>query len=108
MKTVKKISIAGAGFAFPGPFDYKNGISLMKEINKYDSIYGVSIETEIKKKLPILQKIPFKFLHDIEAFALGEYYFGLDAKPNRVFCLCIGTGTGSAFFLIGFSRIPSL
>lgn len=29
-----------AGLAFPGPFDYENGIPLMQGINKYDALYG--------------------------------------------------------------------
>ena len=27
-----------AGLAFPGPFDYENGIPLMQGINKYDAL----------------------------------------------------------------------
>ena len=33
-------TISGIGFAFPGPFDYSRGISLMQGIGKYDSIFG--------------------------------------------------------------------
>ena len=97
VQKVQEVLIAGIGFAFPGPFDYEHGISLMKGINKYDSIYGVSIEREMKKRLPALREVPFKFLHDVEAFALGVCSFGQAVDARRVFCLCIGTGAGSAF-----------
>ena len=41
--------IGGVGMAFPGPFDYEHGISRMRGLDKYDSIYGVPLEKEIKK-----------------------------------------------------------
>ena len=31
-------------FAFPGPFDYENGICLIKGLAKYDSIYGFNLK----------------------------------------------------------------
>ena len=36
--------------AFPGPFDYEQGISLMKGLNKYDQIYGMKIPQELRKR----------------------------------------------------------
>ncbi len=89
--------ITAIGFAFPGPFDYKNGISLMKNIGKYDSIYGLSIEDELSKILPLFSGIKTIFLHDIEAFAIGC----CDDNIERGICVCIGTGTGSAFIKNG-------
>lgn len=89
--------VGGIGMAFPGPFDYTRGISLMKGLNKYDAIYGVSIEDEVKKRVPGLSKTVFCFLHDVEAFALGECWFGAAREADKLLCLCIGTGAGSAF-----------
>lgn len=88
---------AGVGFAFPGPFDYGAGISLMQGLSKYDGIFGVPIEPEIKSILPALAGVPFTFHHDVEAFALGESFYGPARGCGRVFCVCIGTGAGSAF-----------
>lgn len=102
----------GVGFAFPGPFDYTRGISLMQGLKKYDSIYGISIEKEIKTILPALRDAPFTFVHDVEAFALGENYYGAAKGGKRVFCLCIGTGAGSVFLENGravkkpYKKIP--
>ena len=76
-------SVVGVGMAIPGPFDYENGISRMQGLNKYDAIYGIPLEREIKARVPELGSARFLFLHDIEAFALGESW--------------IGTGAGSAF-----------
>lgn len=91
--------LSGVGMAFPGPFDYENGVSLMRGLGKYDAIYGCSIPQEIKKLLsqPIIDDVPFVFLHDVEAFAVGEIRFGSAAESRRAIHLCIGTGAGSAF-----------
>lgn len=87
--------ITEIGMAFPGPFDYENGISRMRGIGKYDDIYGLRIADEINRLLKGSYR--FRFLHDIEAFALGECRFGTAKGAGRVFHLCIGTGTGSVF-----------
>lgn len=93
----------GIGMAFPGPFDYAGGISLMKGLDKYDAIYGMDIRKEVLKRISEVEwlekkeECPFLFLHDVEAFALGESTFGAAAQCSKLFCLCIGTGAGSAF-----------
>lgn len=97
LRTEKDKEIAGIGMAFPGPFDYEKGISLMKGLDKYESIYGISIPDELKKRDRTLENIKFSFLHDVEAFAIGVSRFGSGKDKNKILCLCIGTGTGSAF-----------
>lgn len=57
----KGASIDGIGMAFPGPFDYERGISLMQGLDKYDTIYGISIEEEMKKRTDFLQDTIFVF-----------------------------------------------
>lgn len=89
--------LAGIGMAFPGPFDFQKGISFMKGLDKYDSIYGVEIPDALKKRDQRLKDVKFLFLHDVEAFAVGTCGMGKAAGYEKVFCLCIGTGTGSAF-----------
>lgn len=96
--------IGGVGMAFPGPFDYKRGISLMKGLDKYDSIYGISIPKRVKEgflasrnKNAMREDCKFVFRHDVEAFAVGESHFGKTADCERVMYLCMGTGVGSAF-----------
>lgn len=89
--------VYGVGMAFPGPFDYENGVSRMQGLDKYDSIYGISLETEIKRLLPSARDWKFCFLHDVEAFALGVSRYGAAKDEKKLLCLCIGTGAGSAF-----------
>ncbi|MCR4960263.1 MAG: ROK family protein [Lachnospiraceae bacterium] len=93
--------IAGVGFGFPGPFDYERGISLMKNINKYDSIYGISFREELGKRDKDLLECKMLFLHDVEAFAIGCASYKNACHSGRAICVCIGTGAGSAFLKDG-------
>lgn len=89
----------GIGMAFPGPFDYERGIPLLKGLDKYDSIYGVPLKTELSLRLADcpgnLSEAPIRFCNDVEAFALGEELELPDASKGLY--VCIGTGCGSAF-----------
>jgi glucokinase len=96
--------IMGIGLAFPGPFDYANGISKMLGLNKYDTIYDCDFKKELLEKMNkksalvwMKKDLPFAFVHDVEAFAIGESHCGTAADYHRVMYLCIGTGSGSSF-----------
>ena len=65
-----------AGFAFPGPFDYERGISLIRGVRKFERIYGLDVAA---------------------AFARGECLGGVAADAERVVALTLGTGVGSGF-----------
>lgn len=93
------VEICGIGFAFPGPFDYEKGISLMKGMGKFDSIYGVSLPEEINKRISAYY--PMRFANDADLYALGEANFGEGKDFSRVMCICIGTGIGSGFCIDG-------
>ena len=90
-----KEKLEGIGMA--GPFDYEQGISLMRGLNKYDQIYGMRIPEELRKRSRKLERVKILFRHDVEAFARGVYRFGMKKQQEKVLCLCIGTGAGSAF-----------
>ncbi|MDF2958457.1 MAG: hypothetical protein K0S39_192 [Paenibacillus sp.] len=96
--------LSGVGYAFPGPFDYENGICYIKDADKYESVFGVNLREELLDRLkdsPVRGRLSGKFdivfENDAALFALGEKQAG-KAKPyDRCICLTIGTGTGSAF-----------
>ena len=109
------IPLRAVGFAFPGPFDYPNGICLIRGLSKYDSLYGVNLK-EALRNIPGQQVISPEtqlfFRHDIASFALGEAYRSLSPETRRILCLCVGTGAGSAFLENGVllthdPRIPA-
>lgn len=87
-------------FAFPGPFDYENGICLMKGLNKYDSLYGKNLRQAFSKQLSLAEN-SIRFCNDVAAFALGEIRYGQAVGAERVLFVCIGTGCGSAFSVNG-------
>src|SRR5664279_918666 len=38
--------LKGVGIAIPGPFDYNKGISLLRGVDKYETLYGVNIKSD--------------------------------------------------------------
>lgn len=103
--------IQGIRLAFPGPFDYENGISLMKNLDKYEALYGFELKPFISKAAGIAEN-NIMFCNDVTAFALGESYFGAAVGAQKAMFICIGTGCGSAFCVSGrpvgseFSGVP--
>jgi len=101
----KAFRIEGIGFAFPGPFDYERGISYIRDVDKFENIYGVNLREELGHRLAQVSAFASKcapgfhivFENDANLFALGEYENGKARRYARAMCLTIGTGAGSAF-----------
>ena len=58
-KTAEGRAAEGLRFAFPGPFDYEKGISLMRGLQKYDSLYGVPLREALSERLARLNLHPW-------------------------------------------------
>ncbi|MGN0299243.1 MAG: ROK family protein [Lachnospiraceae bacterium] len=95
-----KEELSGIHFAFPGPFDYENGICLIQGLDKYDALYGKNLRHEFAQRLN-LPPNSIRFCNDVAAFALGEMHFGNASQAERALFVCIGTGCGSAFGVNG-------
>ena len=92
LKAVRRV-----GFAFPGPFDYEHGVSLIRGVNKFERIYGLDISESL---FPLLRRSgaeEFRYVNDASAFALGECLGGAACDARRVVALTLGTGVGSGF-----------
>ena len=87
--------LAGIGFAIPGPFNYREGISQMQ--HKFARLYNVKIADLLIHKLNVDHHLPMRFLNDATSFAVGEAWLGLGKGFNRVIAITLGTGFGSAF-----------
>jgi glucokinase len=94
--------------AFPGPFDYEKGISKVKGLAKYESLFDISIPNEMislstEENSTFIPKteLDFKFINDVEAYALGVMNKRKFFQGYRVIYLCIGTGSGSAYSVDG-------
>lgn len=100
---VPNCKITGLRLAFPGPFDYLNGVCYIKGLLKYDALYGVNLREAFFESLNsqysaiLRHNFDIRFINDASAFALGEANFGFARHTDRSLCICIGTGCGSAF-----------
>ena len=112
MGHVPEGGITGVGFAMPGPFDYRNGISLMdKSVAKYESLYGINVGDALKTALGLPASMPFRYINDALAFAIGECWIGKASVYKNVMAITLGTGFGSAFLTNGVpviegNRVP--
>ncbi|TJZ62772.1 ROK family protein [Sphingobacterium olei] len=83
------------GIAMPGPFDYENGIALMKGQNKYDSIYKLNTTEGILSGLKD-KHIEIRYINDAAAFLQGEVFASKRNNEDRILGITLGTGLGSA------------
>lgn len=81
--------------AMPAPFDYQEGICLIKEQGKFINLYGVNIKKEISQSLSI-QENSICFINDAQAFLLGESVFGRGKGVDSILGITLGSGLGSA------------
>ncbi|MBC7773942.1 MAG: ROK family protein [Phycisphaerae bacterium] len=96
--TLSKIAesqLAGIGFAIPGPFDYRNGVSKME--HKFKNLYGLHIPSALNPLLTTQKELPMRFLNDATSFAVGEAWTGEGRGFHKVVVITLGTGFGSAF-----------
>ncbi len=91
-------SIAGAGFAFPGPFEYQAGISRMT--HKLHSLFGVDLKATLAGRFG-WSPSRLVFGNDADCFLRGELAAGAAKGFGRAVGLTLGTGIGSAFAVDG-------
>jgi len=95
------------GIAMPGPFDYENGISLIKDQDKFKALYQLNIKQELAERLNI-KPSDIKFINDAAAFMQGEAFCGAAQGYDRALGLTLGTGLGSAVVINGKSKDAEL
>jgi glucokinase len=91
------VSCKKLGIAMPGPFDYEEGISLMKNQDKYDALYGLNIKEILAENLQI-NKSHLHFINDAECFLKGEVFGGAAQGCKSAVGLTLGTGLGSSIY----------
>lgn len=88
------LALAGIGIAFPGPFDYANGIPRME--HKFQSVYGVSLADLLHALPQAGPDMPVRFMHDVNAALLGEMTHGNAREAANAALVTLGTGLGFA------------
>ena len=84
----------GATLAIPSPFNFEDGISLMR--HKLPFLYGVNLRMALAELFG-WEASAVKFLNDADAYLLGEVGAGAARGCARAIGITLGTGTGSAF-----------
>lgn len=85
------------GIAMPGPFDYSEGISGMKDQGKYDALFGQPVKALLAEALNVPQRQLF-FMNDAACFLQGEMFGGAGRGRQKAIGLTLGTGLGSAWY----------
>lgn len=98
---------AHIGIAMPGPMDYKNGISQMIGMNKYDDLYGKNIKQLLAVRLKF-EQANIHFMNDAAAFLQGELFNGSISEFDNAIGLTLGTGLGTAHTTNGKAQDSNL
>ena len=92
-----QLPVGQVGIAMPGPFDYENGISYIKGLHKYESLYGENVKALLSEELGISAS-QIKMMNDASAYLLGEMNCGAGAGFKNLVGITLGTGLGSAAY----------
>jgi glucokinase len=90
LSTVDKVAVA-----IPGPFDYENGIFMMK--HKYAAVYG----ERFSELVDAPASVEFAFIHDVNCMLLGEICHGNAKGYSSAAIVAIGTGLGFSISIDG-------
>ncbi len=83
------------GIAMPGPFDYENGISLIKGLDKYEALYNLNVKELLAQQLQVTAA-DIVMMNDASCFLKGEVFAGAARDASKVIGITLGTGLGSA------------
>lgn len=95
------------GIAMPGPFDYEKGISMIKGLDKYESLYQLNVKELLATKLNIPTS-HILMMNDAAAFLQGEVHGGAVVGYHDAIGITLGTGTGTAAHHHGITRDANL
>lgn len=101
------ISPTRLGIAMPGPFDYEKGISLIRNQNKYDTLYGLNVKQMLSDSLNI-DVTNISITNDAACFLQGEVFGGVAKGCAKVLGLTLGTGLGAARWTDGKAEDANL
>jgi len=90
------------GIAMPGPFDYENGVCLIKEQDKFKSLYQLNLKQELANRLAVSPST-IHFINDAASFLQGEAFAGSASSNKTVLGFTLGTGLGSSICKAGIA-----
>ena len=86
--------LESVGVCIPGPFDYREGIFLMK--HKFAAVYGERFADLVQGPAAI-----FHFIHDVNAPLQGLLRMHPELRQGRVALVTLGTGLGFSYAIDG-------
>jgi glucokinase len=92
--------LRGWMIAMPGPFDARAGTGTFVGVDKFRSIAGIDLRAALAERLGVAGG-SVRFLNDADAYGIGEWAAGAGVGVDRMVCLTLGTGVGSAFLAAG-------
>ena len=95
------------GVAIPGPFDYENGIAWMKNMGKFDALYGLNVKELLSERVNI-PKENIRTANNGPCFLHGEIVNGLADGYSNVLGFILSAGLGSARFNDGLATDADL
>lgn len=87
--------LEAVGVCIPGPFDYREGIFLMK--HKFAAVYGESF----RSLAGIPAEVRLGFIHDVNAPLQGLLRLHPELQKGRVALVTLGTGLGFSYAVEG-------
>ena len=90
------LSPSKIGMAMPGPFDYDEGVCLISNQDKYDSLYGLNIKHLLADCL-LIEPSDIVLTNDAACFLYGELFNGAAKNASDAVGITLGTGFGSAY-----------
>ncbi|HYF67182.1 MAG TPA: ROK family protein [Ohtaekwangia sp.] len=95
------------GIAMPGPFDYDEGVSMIKDQGKFKALYGLNVKELLAQHLTI-EKNHIRMMNDAACFLSGEVFSGAAREYDRAIGITLGTGLGSATYNEGETQDAGL
>jgi glucokinase len=94
-------SVSKVGIAMTGPCDYEQGVSLMKNQNKFDALYGLNVKDLLAAELGISSN-NILMKNNSACFLQGEVYSGCaQGGFSRILGYTLNIGFGTAWYLDG-------
>jgi glucokinase len=96
-KAKQATGISKVGLAIPGPFDYEEGICLIKDQGKYENLYGINMKALLSAELENKPE-EIIMINDAASFLQGEWFGGAAIGFERAIGITLGTGLGTCVY----------
>lgn len=100
-------NVSKVGLALPGPFDYLEGVSFIKNQGKYENLYNLNVKKMLAKELVIDVK-DIEMENDAVCFLKGELFVSDSLDNSNVLGITLGTGLGSVVSQSGVAKDAAL